>query len=74
MGKSIDEFAEDGAQLIRSQNKTNAHTQNALEGLKADKFTSDNAEGLRDPLSEVKHITDHSHNIQAPSSTNSSIF
>jgi hypothetical protein len=25
-------------------------------------------------LSEVKHITDHSHNIQAPSSTNSSIF
>jgi hypothetical protein len=68
-GLSIDEFTEDGAQLIRSQNKTNAHTQNASERLRADKFTSDNAKakGLRDPLFEVKRITDHSHDIRAPS-------
>jgi hypothetical protein len=69
----VDEFAEYGTQLIRSHNKTNAHTQNASEGPRADKFTSDNAKGLRDPLFEVKHITDHSHNIRAPSSANSSI-
>jgi hypothetical protein len=54
----IDEFAEDGAQLICSQNKTNAHTQNASEGPRADKFTSDNAKCLHDSC-----ITDHSHNI-----------
>jgi hypothetical protein len=67
----IDEFADDGAQLIRSQNKTNAHTQNASEGLRADKFTSDNAKGLCDPLFEVKRITaHHSHDIRAPSSAN----
>jgi hypothetical protein len=35
----IDEFAEDGAQLIRSQNKTNAHTQNVSEGPMANEFT-----------------------------------
>jgi hypothetical protein len=68
LGGLIDEFAEDGAPLIR--NKTNAYTQNTSEGTWADKFTSDNAKGLRDPLFEVKHITDHSHNIRAPSSAN----
>jgi hypothetical protein len=70
----IDEFTEDGAQLIRSQNKTNAHTQNASEGQRADKFTSDNAKGLHDTLYEVKRITDHSHNIRAQYSANSSIW
>jgi hypothetical protein len=33
----IDEV-EDGTQLIRSHNKANAHTQNASEGLRADKI------------------------------------
>jgi hypothetical protein len=70
----IDEFAEDGRHLIRGHNKANAHTQNESEGQRADKFTSDNAKGLRDPLFEVKRITDHSHNIRAPSSTNSSML
>jgi hypothetical protein len=74
----IDEFAEDGRHLIRGHSKANAHTQNASEGPRADKFTSDNAKGLqlRDPLFEVKRITDHSHNIRrrAPSSANSSII
>jgi hypothetical protein len=78
---TIDEFAEDGAQLIHSQNKTNAPTQNAS----ADKFTSDNAKASSpsfglwlsvtgDPLFEVKRTTDHSHNIRAPSSANSSVY
>jgi hypothetical protein len=58
----IDEFAEDGTQLICSH-ETNAHTQNTSEGQRADKFTSDNAKGLCDPLFEMKRITDHSHNI-----------
>jgi hypothetical protein len=58
IGMAVDEFAEDGAQLIRGHNKANAHTQNASEGPRADKFTSDNAKGLRDPLFEVKRITD----------------
>jgi hypothetical protein len=73
IGMAIDEFAEDGAQLIRGYNKANAHTQNASEGPRADKFTSDNAKGLRDPLFEMKRITDQSHNIRAPSFANSSI-
>jgi hypothetical protein len=36
--KSIDEFVEDGAQLIRSHNKSDAHTQNESEGPRANKL------------------------------------
>jgi hypothetical protein len=65
---SIDEFAEDGAQLIRGHSIDYAHTRNVKC---VDKFTADNAKDRRDPLFEVKRIADHSRNIRAPSSTNS---
>jgi hypothetical protein len=58
----IVEFTEDGAQLIRSQNKTNAHIQGRGP-----------INLLQTSLFEVKRITDHSHNIRAPSSANSSM-